>query len=356
MTEIRRTIEAIVVFVDARGFTSWAEKTDIFAFIDVFGKDLQDLIADVWHGWTVKHLGDGAMLIRQISKDIAEAETTETLLKTALFHVLSNIRETDKRFLLLCKKLSMRYGSQIPLELGWGITKGHIKRAGKDFIGADINKSARLCSIARPHGIVIDRDDFPIVPSLPKKTGVLLYPQIRKLKGIPSDVNVWVTKEIATQFVTRENLREIPEVHVAGLCIKEMNGVLYCLIAKRASFRQLYPDLWEGCGGQLAKGELFATGVERHYERELNIKVEVKETIHKFYHIQPRNEAAIPGIAFLCVYRSGEPKSINHSEVKWVPEDELRHIPEEQFIKGVKLEFSEFISAYKMQKETVGKA
>jgi hypothetical protein len=48
---------------------------------------------------------------------------------------------------------------------------------------------------------------------LTKQTGLL--------KGIREDADVWVTKEVAEQFIPRADLRENPEVHVAEICFKK---------------------------------------------------------------------------------------------------------------------------------------
>ena len=338
--------DAVVVFGDARGFTAWADKNDVFAFIDQFGRALQMLLSKTFKGWYIKHLGDGAMMIKEINE-----KTTERLLKTLLTDAAKCIHETDKEFNKLCKQLSVEHGSQVPLRLGWGITKGHIKNAGDDYIGSDINKSARLCSIARPFGIVVDRDDFPVLPSFGKNLALTFVPQARKLKGLHESVNVWVTKEIASQFVTREDLRETPEVHVAGLCFKKENGNVFALVSKRASNRSLFPNLYEGCGGQLSRNELFATGVARHYKLEMGIEVNVIEEVHEFYHIQYPDEPNIPGICFLCEYKGGDPKSENHSEVKWVSEQELSNILPEKFISGLKDRFVRFFSVFEKRKK-----
>lgn len=231
--------------------------------------------------------------------------------------------------------------------MGWGVTKGWIKPINGDFIGAEINKSARLCGIARPKGIVIDKDDFPVIPRMPKSITIQLFEQKRKLKGINNEINVWVSKEIANQFITRENIRLTPEVHVAGICIKEEHGSLKALIAKRNDNRKLFPGLYEGCGGQLDRNESFVTGVKRHYKLELNIDVDVIEEIHKFYYINQPNEPIIPGIKFLCVYKNGQEKSENHTEIRWVTEDEIKSLPEEKFIPGLKQDFLDFINKFK---------
>ena len=91
--------------------------------------------------------------------------------------------------------------------------RGVAKQLNDVFIGATFNKCARLWDLARPFGIVIERHDFP---TLPQNAPYRFVAQIRKLEGIVDDVNVWVTNEIATQFIPREKIREAPEVHIAA--------------------------------------------------------------------------------------------------------------------------------------------
>ena len=92
---------------------------------------------------------------------------------------------------------------------------------------------------------------------------------------------------------------------------------------------------------------MFTTGVKRHYELEFGIKVDVAEDVHEFYYIQFPGEPNIPGICFLCEYRSGEPHSVNHDPPRWVTEQELQSIPKEDFIPGVKDEFVRFLAEFK---------
>jgi len=188
---------------------------------------------------------------------------------------------------------------------------------------------------------VIDKDDFQVLPKKFKGFDVKFYHQTRNLKGITDTVDVWVTKEIANQFLTRENIKLTPEVHVAGTCFKNENGVLKVLLAKRSNTRKLYPNLYEGCGGQLSNNETFVTGVARHYKLEFGLDVEVFEHMHKFYYIQQPNEPIIPGIRFLCKYIEGNPLSENHSEFNWLSLDEIKRIPEEKFIPELKKDFLE---------------
>lgn len=346
-TDTAKTVNALVIFVDARGFTSWAQRVDVFAFIDEFGEALHRLLRECFPqpAHFMKGLGDGAMIVREIS-EITDIQ----FLRKLLLDTLKAIDKAEKAFAVACRDLSVHNGTHIDLALGWGVTKGHIKRIGNDYIGADINKCSRLCGIARPFGIVIDREDFPSLPKLPKGLDVLLYEQKRKLDGIRREVDVWVTKAIASQFITRENLRENPEVHVAGICVKREKGTVKALVARRTASRHLFPSLFEGCGGQLARNEYFTTGVRRHFQLELGVEVDVIEQVHKFYFIQQPSNHTIPGIKFLCEYKSGTPQSENHSEVKWVSESELRAMPDDQFIVGLKSDFLEFMAHFKSLK------
>ena len=331
------TVNALIIFVDVRGFTTWAEKVEVFPFIDEFGQSFQNILKEEFPDFFQKNLGDGALLIKELIE-----KTNPKLLKTTIENTIKSINKVESKFKKLCESTSQSNGCKVNLNLGWGITKGAIKKYDLDYIGSDINKSARLCGIARPYGIVIDKDDFPILP----KTFVNFYYQTRKLKGIIDDVDVWVTKEIANRFLTRENIKQTPEVHVAGTCFKSENGTLKVLLAKRNISRKLYPNLYEGCGGQLAHNENFVTGVARHYKLEFGLEIEVYEHIHKFYYIQQPNEPIIPGIRFLCKYIEGNPLSENHTELKWMSREEINRIPKEKFIPGLKEDFLECFELY----------
>jgi len=167
------------------------------------------------------------------------------------------------------------------------------------------------------------------------------------MKGIHDDCDV--TKEIAEQFIPRENMRETPEVHVAGICFKREHGKHFVLLGQRAKTRKLYPLLYEGCGGQLAHNELFHEGVKRHYEKEYHIEVNVRKDIFLLYEIKENNEPKISGIRFLCEYRSGIPESVNHvpPTPSWFTEAEFKKIPKDEFIPGVKEDITFFLKKFK---------
>jgi hypothetical protein len=128
------------------------------------------------------------------------------------------------------------------------------------------------------------------------------------------------------------------EVHVAGACIRKIDGETRILIARRNRSRLLYGGLYEGCGGRLVGNETFIEGVERHYWTEMGLCVVVVENDHVFYTIKTIG-ITIPGIRFKCIYFSGEAASKNHDLIRWVTEKELLEIPEEEFIPGLRQDF-----------------
>ncbi|MCL1991643.1 MAG: hypothetical protein FWG66_01685 [Spirochaetes bacterium] len=345
-------VNVLVIFVDIKGFTSWAEKVDNFSFIDAFSEDWYALLKKTFDSkCKIKFLGDGAMIVEEI-----QGETTGKKLTDLLGKTVGKINKTDKSFADLCKSYSVKKGSNMPLSLGWGVTKGTVKKLNSnEYIGAEINKSARYCSIARPYGIVIDAVDFQ---SLPKNLQADFFRQKRILQGIEGRLDVWVSKEIFTQFLTRETLRQTPEVHIAGACFKTEKGVDYVLLGKRKPERKLFPNLYEGCGGQLAGGELFIDGVKRHYQLEYGIDVNVIEEEHIFYYIEQPEEPLIQGVRFLCEYEKGEPKSENHEPLtpQWYSKEDFEQIPEKDFIPGLQKEIRDFFERFSKRKAKEAKA
>ena len=340
----KNDIKALIVFVDIRGFTRWSERVDNATILDEFVLGWYKILKKNFAKTYIKHLGDGAMIIREMPE-----KTTSELLKTFLSDTLEKVNKTGEDFDKFCKRLSEEEGTEIFLSLGWGVVKGPIKKINNDYIGADINKCSRYCEIARPFGIVIDAADFQILSALPKTIANNYSKQTKRLMGIDNNCDVWVTKEIAEQFIPRENQRENPEVHVAGICFKKENEKCFVLLGQRAKTRRLYPSLYEGCGGQLAHNEFFHEGVIRHYKTEYHIDVKVHKEIFLLYEININNEPKIPGIRFLCEFVSGEPSSLNHipPTPRWFSESEFKALPKEKFIPGLKEEITNFFSEYK---------
>jgi class 3 adenylate cyclase/ADP-ribose pyrophosphatase YjhB (NUDIX family) len=332
---------ALVIFTDVRGFTRWSEANEVFANLERFVSGFLQILHQRFPEprYELKPLGDGALVVSKLQDDLTHREVTKLLAE-----VLATIDRVEKDFRKHCQDFSKQVGHSADLRLGWGVVRGKVIRVGEDWAGHNLNKCSRLCGQARPFGVVIDRDDFP---ELPKSAHGLASQRLR-LEGI-GEVSVWVTNEIASQFFPRELLRETPEVHVAGTCITEdKQGRVKLLVARRLPGRRLYPGKLEGCGGQLRYSETFVEGVRRHFSQEMNLDVEVLEQFHVFYEIREPNEPVIPGIRFLCRrVGSNEPWSSNHSELKWVTEEEFTNLPSAEFVGNLKHEMLQLLERYR---------
>jgi class 3 adenylate cyclase len=332
---------ALVIFVDIRGFTKWSEVNEVFINLDHFITGYLDILRKYFPEgrYELMPRGDGAILIYDLPSQQTQREVAALLAR-----VLKTIDRVEKDFQRHCENFGRNIGHETHLNLGWGIVRGKILKVGDDWAGHNLNKCSRLCGEARPYGIVIDRDDFPGTPPGTHK----FVAQVRRLQGI-GEVSVWVTNEIAFQFIPRERLRETPEVHVAGVCfIEEVSGRIRVLFARRSLDRDLFPGKLEGCGGQLRHSETFADGIQRHFRLELGIDVEVLTELHYLYEIREPNSPVIPGIRFLCRrIGDGEPRSANHSNIRWATEDEIRGIPDEEFVGELKLEILDLLQRYR---------
>ena len=137
----------------------------------------------------------------------------------------------------------------------------------------------------------------------------------------------------------REDHREAPDVHVSGICYRKADHSV--LLMRRSLTRALYPGLWEGCGGQLRRGESFAAGVVRHYRDELGVDVIVDESDTEVYFIEG---AGIPGVRFCCFWQAGEPRLTNHSESRWVPIAEFEEMSADLFPPGFKQQANKLLN------------
>lgn len=331
---------ALVIFVDVRGFTKWSEVNEVYINLEHFISGFMGILRKRFPepSFQLRSRGDGALLVQPLPGRRTTGENA-----ALLGRVLTTIAKVDRQFKKHCQEFGKTVGHSSNLALGWGLVRGNVFPVDDDWAGHNLNKCARLCGEARPFGVVVDADDFPDLP----KEGRELVKQVRRLRGI-GDVPVWVSPEIATTFVPRERLRETPEVHVAGLCFAEdTDRQIRVLLARRALDRELFPGKIEGCGGQLRHSESFTEGVRRHFRLEFDIDVQVLPD-HCFYEIRQPETPIIPGIRYLCrQVGDSRPTSHNHSSVWWASEDELRRIPAPEFVGDLKQEAIHLLDEYR---------
>jgi class 3 adenylate cyclase/ADP-ribose pyrophosphatase YjhB (NUDIX family) len=324
-------VYAIIIFVDIRGFTKWSDSvignencSDLVEkFYETIQADFDQLKSSKETNekitrFNLKQNGDGAMIILETS-----SQDSGDLIDC----IIATISNVNKEFDNICSDLQRITGQETNLKLGWGLTRGRIKKIrNNDYIGSAVNRAARLCDYARPFGIVMGN------PMFSPTNKADFYEDIYYAKGIDEPIKCWVTKEVYSGFVTREKRRETPEVHVAGVCYKIVDGKHYYLIAKRNSDRKLYPNKFECCGGQLRQNETFKDGVKRHFKTEMNINVNVLDNEPIIYLIVKGDEI-INGLCYCCEYIDGSPKSPNHSDIQWCNYEQLQDMNSDLFIK-----------------------
>ena len=265
-----------------------------------------------------------------------------------LSSTLHTMEQCSKDFNKLCQEFGEQVGHSGNLHLGWGISRGKVKKLKKDYVGHNVNKAARLCGEARPFGIIVDRDDFPILPADRVQT---FFQQERYFKGIDKPVHVWVTKEIATQFVTREFLRETPEVHVAGMCIGVDDKELRFLLARRSAVRKLYPGLIEGCGGQLARSETFVDAVNRHFRLEMGIEIEVRKISTASTSSRSPTSRLSQESVFSAARWMIRPRSRRITpRCGGRPKKDFRRLSDKEFVGELKADVLKLIAIFKQQK------
>jgi 8-oxo-dGTP pyrophosphatase MutT (NUDIX family) len=92
------------------------------------------------------------------------------------------------------------------------------------------------------------------------------------------------------------------EVHAAAVCIRLHDSVPQMLALHRSAGRSLFPELWEGVGGQVHTGESFEMAVLRHLREEAGLTGTVRRPFAA-YVIEPGGTTGatsrIPGVRFL---------------------------------------------------------
>ena len=100
--------------------------------------------------------------------------------------------------------------------------------------------------------------------------------------------------------------------------------------------------LWEFVGGKVEKGESKAQALIRECKEELAITVEPHSIFTEVTHEYP--DIKIHLTLFDCTISSGEPKLLEHNDMKWITADEIENYEfcpaDEEILKRIKNERS----------------
>jgi class 3 adenylate cyclase len=168
----------VVVFLDVRGFSSFAgiaESTDTAEFLKtVYIKILDEYFPDAAF---FKPTGDGLLILLDY--------TRQNLMKVAQSAVTKSI-EIIEGFAEFCKDDPM-INFVVPTKIGVGLARGSATSLTADdkvldYSGRPLNLASRLMDLARPSGIVFEKDfDFRL---LDEKTQKRFEPEDVFVKGL----------------------------------------------------------------------------------------------------------------------------------------------------------------------------
>ena len=152
-TATGQSAQVIVVFLDVRGFSSFAgmaESSDAAMFLrSAYSQVLDDYFPNAAF---FKPTGDGLMVIEQFADDSLE--------KVLFTSIRSAVRLVEN-FPTLTSADPM-VNVDVPQALGVGIARGAATRLASgrftlDYSGRPLNLAARLMDLARPRGVVVDQ-------------------------------------------------------------------------------------------------------------------------------------------------------------------------------------------------------
>jgi class 3 adenylate cyclase len=154
----------VAVFVDVRGFTRFAgiaESSDAAIFLKKFYlATLQHFLPDATFA---KPTGDGLMVIFEYEEPEVDA-TTAAALKGCIQLVTQYpaFLKDDPMILF-----------ELPPSIGIGVARGSATRLATndgilDYFGRCLNLAARLMNVARPKGLVVDKNFFNGLSESPK--------------------------------------------------------------------------------------------------------------------------------------------------------------------------------------------
>ncbi len=151
---------------------------------------------------------------------------------------------------------------------------------------------------------------------------MICKPQNPECEGCP--VNVFcLSYERGTQGdrpITKKR-SAIPHYNVAAGILEIDEKVL---IARRPA-GQLLGGLWEFPGGKCDQGEDITQCLQREWKEELGADIQASRKLGEFRHAYTHFKVTVH--AYSCRLKSGKPRAIEHSEIRWVGAQDLGAYP-----------------------------
>ena len=111
-------------------------------------------------------------------------------------------------------------------------------------------------------------------------------------------------------------------MHVTVVCaLIERQGRL--LVAKRA-LGQSMAGMWEFPGGKIRDGEMPEDALVREIREELDCGIRPIRSLPAHTHDYP--DLTVTLVPYLCALIDGEPRALEHAQVRWAAKDELRDL------------------------------
>lgn len=95
------------------------------------------------------------------------------------------------------------------------------------------------------------------------------------------------------------------------------------LVGLRAEGKQ-HANMWEIPGGKVEAGEDEPTALRREFEEELGCTIQVHETIGEVRLDEPLTRLVF--VAYRCSLLDGTPRALEHQELRWIGEEELKSL------------------------------
>lgn len=107
-----------------------------------------------------------------------------------------------------------------------------------------------------------------------------------------------------------------PILDVVCAIIRRAGCPATCLVTRRALTDPNLPGKWEFPGGKVEVGEVPEQALLREIREELGIVVEIQGRMTPVTHSYPARSIRL--IPYLCQLNRGEPKPLEHDELRWL--------------------------------------